>query len=548
VKSTKRSTLQSFNNTFDMAKAVIPHIATLLERISVQGIGLAAENGNIKLTFRKGQEIDQELLNEIRNHKESILEHFNTFEKPVIIDQVTGHCQPVVVENTEYYEITPTQLYWVDETKDREYKELVSSYGTICFSYIVKGLNIEIFGKALQELVTRHESLRCTFHCVGNRYLMKVHAPDELPAAFQITYIDAPGELKTRILDELENFKNQRLSTRTGPLLQSRIIPVKENEYVLSFKLHHVVSDTWSNGVLIRELFKRYSEIANGEPATWKPLKFQFKEYLAYINRYRDRYKEEHRKYWEQLFQSLPPELILPYTIHGGLVNTKDRRHMTQHIHFPDPLRKQLQALASRFNTTLFIILQASFTSYLYYKTGINDILAGTHVSGRDYPESYDQIGCYARTEIIRTVFDRDESYAGAIEKTIQSNFEMVTYRAYTLTDAINALLPAGTTYSKFWKVNFHFVDNGILHASENVKNIFADGAPLQLEPIVDTRRHSSIQLDLILKFIKTAEQLSVGIHYDRSVFIPEQVTVMIQEYLSFTGKMVNDLSQLIYT
>jgi NRPS condensation-like uncharacterized protein len=39
-----------------------------------------------------------------------------------------------------------------------------------------------------------------------------------------------------------------------SPLLRARLLRLAPNEHVLQVTMHHIVSDGWSSGVMIREL------------------------------------------------------------------------------------------------------------------------------------------------------------------------------------------------------------------------------------------------------------------------------------------------------
>ena len=57
-----------------------------------------------------------------------------------------------------------------------------------------------------------------------------------------------------------------------GPLLRARLLRLSEDEHVLLVTMHHIVSDGWSMGVLVREVAALYSAFSQGQPAPLEEL------------------------------------------------------------------------------------------------------------------------------------------------------------------------------------------------------------------------------------------------------------------------------------
>ncbi len=64
-------------------------------------------------------------------------------------------------------------------------------------------------------------------------------------------------------LDELMvEEAHAHVRSRAGPLIRGRLIRVSEDEHTLLITMHHIVSDGWSMGVLLRELSMLYERIS----------------------------------------------------------------------------------------------------------------------------------------------------------------------------------------------------------------------------------------------------------------------------------------------
>lgn len=114
-------------------------------------------------------------------------------------------------------------------------------------------LDQEALQKALDTLVQRHETLRTVFVNAEGNPSQEISAEGR----FSLKVIDLSGyeeaerEAQVR-LQEIEE-THGKFDLRVGPLIRGRLLRVQAEEHVLLITMHHIVSDGWSAGVLIRE-------------------------------------------------------------------------------------------------------------------------------------------------------------------------------------------------------------------------------------------------------------------------------------------------------
>ena len=116
-------------------------------------------------------------------------------------------------------------------------------------------LVISALRRSLGELVRRHESLRTRF---GMRHGEGVQIVDEAAEGFEWWVEDVSGlpeearEQRARELEEEESSK--RFDLVRGPLFRAGVIRLGAAEHVLLLTMHHIVTDGWSMGIVMREL------------------------------------------------------------------------------------------------------------------------------------------------------------------------------------------------------------------------------------------------------------------------------------------------------
>src|SRR6185295_3742733 len=117
-------------------------------------------------------------------------------------------------------------------------------------------LDVAALERALGEVVRRHDSLR-------TRFAEGEGAPVLV------------AEVRRRAAEEA--FRPFDLAA--GPLFRARLLRLAEREHVLLLAMHHIVSDGWSLGVLLRELSALYAACREGRPP---PLPEPPLQYAAY--------------------------------------------------------------------------------------------------------------------------------------------------------------------------------------------------------------------------------------------------------------------------
>ncbi|HEX7243518.1 MAG TPA: condensation domain-containing protein, partial [Longimicrobiaceae bacterium] len=173
-------------------------------------------------------------------------------------------------------------------------------------------LDAAALGRALAEIVRRHEALRTGFAAEGGEPV-QVIAP---PGSWRLEAEDLGGpgaaereaEVQRRVHAEAT-----RPFDLAGPLFRARLLRVGPEEHVLLLCVHHIVSDGWSMEVLVRELDALYTAFLRGEPSPLPGLPLQYADFAVWQReRLRGPGLEAHLAFWREQLAGAPAVLELP--------------------------------------------------------------------------------------------------------------------------------------------------------------------------------------------------------------------------------------------
>ena len=107
-----------------------------------------------------------------------------------------------------------------------------------------------------------------------------------LPADAGFPWIEHDLQSLPDAQEQLQQLSAQEAATpfdlAQRPLIRGRLIRLGEHEHVFLLTQHHIVSDGWSMGVLMRELNALYAAFSEGQPDPLPPLRIQYPDYAAW--------------------------------------------------------------------------------------------------------------------------------------------------------------------------------------------------------------------------------------------------------------------------
>ncbi|MES2298244.1 MAG: amino acid adenylation domain-containing protein [Pseudomonadota bacterium] len=295
--------------------------------------------------------------------------------------------------------------------------------------------------RALQSLVTRHESLR-TGLVKHDGQAMQVIAAS---LALEIPYLDLSSLSATQreatMRERARAHANYGFDLACPPLIRVALLKLAEREHVLLINMHHSVSDGWSLRALAQQLCALYLAYAGGQDDPLPPLPLQYADYAAWQRMPESAAALERQlAYWRGQLAGLPALLALPTTRPRPAVQSHaGARHR---FTLEQGMTTALHALSRQHGATLFMTLNAAFSILLGRHANASDIAIGTPIANRNRRELEDLIGFFANTLVLRTDLSGAPNFAQLLGQVKHTCLQAYAHQDAPFEQVVGALNP----------------------------------------------------------------------------------------------------------
>lgn len=394
-----------------------------------------------------------------------------------------------------------------------------SAYNVPAAVHLQGSLNVAALEQSLNQVVRRHEVLRTTFSTAAGQPFQVIlpHLSLPLPVVDLRAIPREQRQAEARRLATQE--AHQPFDLTSGPLLRATLLQLDEREYVALLTMHHIVSDGWSRGILVRELAACYQACVADTGNDWEELSelpelpIQYADFAIWQRQWRhsDAWAVQ-RNYWKQQLGGTPTLLELPSDRLRPVVQSD--RGATHPLRLCQPLTQALKALSQQEGATLFMTLLASFKVLLYRYTQQDDIWIGTPIANRNRSEIEGLIGFFVNTLVLRTRLSGNPSFRQFLQQVQQVALAAYAHQDFPFEQLVEELqVERDLSRHPLFQVMF-ILQNAPVAA---LKLPGLTLSPLKVESETAT-------FDLTLSLTDTEEGLKGGWEYNSDLFDPSTI------------------------
>jgi amino acid adenylation domain-containing protein len=418
-----------------------------------------------------------------------------------------------------------------------EQLEPESSVYNICrASRLLGDLNAAALDASLNEIISRHETLRTAFRLVDGRPVQVVQPIQNI----SIEYVDLRAmpddERDVEIQRRIKAESPCRFDLSAGLLLRSRLLRAGDQEHVLTLMTHHSASDAWSMGILTHELWTLYKAFSNGKPSPLELLPVQYSDYAVWQRNWlQGDVLDGQLSYWKEKLNDLP---ILNLPTDRPRAPRQSFNGARVSIALPQALTASLNELSNRIAVTPFMTLLAAFQLLLYRYTGQEDIVVGSPIANRRRPEIEGLIGFFVNTLVMRADLSGNPSFRELLSRVKDTCVAADANQDLPFEKLVQDLQPErDLSRNPLFQVMF---------VLQNTTSPFSGIPGLRVEPIELEATRSPFDLSLFLR--ERGEKYIGYIEYNTDLFNRDRIERMVGHFQTLLEAIVADPDQSIAT
>ncbi len=409
-----------------------------------------------------------------------------------------------------------------------------AAYNIMVGFHLNGSLHQEALHHSLQEIVKRHEVLRTTFcqDAYGNP-VQVIHESNEIP----LTITDLShwqGEQREAELQKAAMTEAIRpFNLQTGPLLRVHIYRLEEDAHVFVAVMHHIVSDGWSFGLMIKELSLCYAAFCKGEKTPLASLNLQYADFAHWQRTTFEKTQlQSQLDYWKQELAGEIQSLELPTDFIRPAVTSYEGRTVSLTVN-----RKNYEGfknLCESQGVTLFMGLLGVFKTLLMRYSQQDDLLVGTPIANRNHKQTEDLIGFFVNTLVIRTDLSGNPSFIKLLEQIKEKTLQAYAHQDLPFERLVEELQPErNLSHNPLFQVMF-VLQNAPMGTLELPQLTLSS---LDMDSV-------TAKFDVTLSMMETEEGLQGRWEYKTDLFTAATITRMAEHFQTLLEGIVANPEQ----
>ncbi|WP_167635652.1 condensation domain-containing protein, partial [Pseudomonas syringae] len=397
---------------------------------------------------------------------------------------------------------------------------------------------------ALDYLVARHESLRTTFRKHGEQPVQIIAAPD---CGFALTEHDLRAlpydEARASAARIAQSEATAPFDLQNGPLIRGRLLRLADDDYRLHITQHHIISDGWSVGVLVKEFAELYAAFTQGLEPSLPPLSIQYADYAAWQRETLSGARlTQQLEAWHSHLEGAPTLLTLP--------NDRPRPPLQSYrgsdvpVGFSPQLLAQVEYFCRQQDVTLFMVLLSAWSVLMARLGNERDIVIGVPTANRKDARLESLIGFFVNTLPVRVQLQDELTVSQLLAQVKDTLLTVHERQEVPFEHVIEALQPPRS-----------LSHNPLCQVALSLNNTPDDG-PLELPGLTLTALNQSqvtSQFDLMLTLAENAGVMEGVIQYATDLFeaqtierIADALRRVLHALVSDTDRRLADLPHAV--
>jgi len=372
-------------------------------------------------------------------------------------------------------------------------------------------LDVHALGRALNEVVCRHEILRTRF-VEAEGEPVQVIEPDMQVVIEQEDLTGVSATDQERLLeDRLREEGRCGFDLTRLPLLRARLFQLGNDEQVFLLVLHHIIVDGWSLPILFQELETLYEGYGCGEEPSLPDLPVQYADYAVWQRQQFERGGlQADLDYWKEQLRGAPEVLELPADYPRS--DNPNFNGGGEYFDLSPAVVDGLKRLSRRGAASFYMTMLAAYAVLLHRYSGQDEVLIGIPAANREYEELQGLIGFFVNMLVMRINLQGNPSFIELLQRVRQTALDAYEHQKLPFELLVDELKPErNLKVNPLFQVAFSLVTERV------------DGGPRPgVWPRFKELNNFTAKFDTGAIVLQTSSRCSINLGYNLELFRQE--------------------------
>lgn len=438
----------------------------------------------------------------------------NTKDK--IMLKITILSKEVMIMKKQFYSLTdPQKSIWYTEKYFQG-----TNMNNICGTMTIKvPVDFEKLIVAIKQFVKQNDGCRIMFSRQTDQ--KQYVAPFE---DFEIEVLDVKNN------EEVMTLANQIVSKPftlyDSYLFRFVLYRFADNHGGFVINMHHLISDSWTLGILVNEIVSNYASLLKEEPITLKNSgDYSYLNYIASEEEYKKSTKyEKDRQYWAQKFETIPEIASIPILSSKTVSNEEVSDSMKENLEnlqanreelsISSSLLEEIKDFCASYKVSLFNFLTAIYAIYVGRVSNLEDFCFGTPILNRSNYKEKATVGMFINILPLRISLEEGLTFSEFLSSIATNSMALLRHQKYSYQTILQDLRKKDHSLSSLYKI---MISYQITKMNEKQDSIPHESTWFFNHTIAD-------DIDIHIFDLNDAKQLNIAYDYKMNKYTAQDI------------------------
>jgi len=338
-----------------------------------------------------------------------------------------------------------------------------TSVNNICgYVYISDKVDLDVLNKAINELVKTNDSMRLKFK-EENGYCVQ-YLNDYKEFDIDIVELSSEKDIEKKALE----MANIPFEIKDNFLFKFILFKLPNGSGGFIVNVHHIIGDSWTLGLVAKEVTSIYSEILN---STYEEK--DFPSYLKYIDSEKeyinsDKFNKD-KAYWDEVFKTVPEVASIPSMKETNSKNVSCNGNREKFI-IPEKQINEIKEFCAQNKISVYNFFMAAYSLYLGRVSNLDDFVIGTPILNRTNFEQKHTMGMFISTAPLRINLEHEKSFIDFSKLVASNSMSLLRHQKYPYQAILEDLRKKDSSIPNLYNVILSYQITKTIEEDNNVK------------------------------------------------------------------------------